>query len=146
VAPLALAAVGLLVALGGVALLRRARRSSALPAGTARQAPTWTCGVLPEPAMEYTATSYSKLIRLFYRLVLLPERQVRVEYHAGTPLPSAMHYTGSVTHVLDEHVFGRLHRWAVLGSSLVRRLQNGSLQIYLAYALIGLVVLLAVTR
>jgi hypothetical protein len=48
--------------------------------------------------------------------------------------------------VLEEHVFAPLHVFAVRGSSLVRRLQNGSLQAYLAYALIGLIVLLAVSR
>jgi hydrogenase-4 component B len=121
--------------------MRRGRRRELV-----RATPTWTCGVLPEPAMEYTATSYSKLLRLFFRRVLLPAREVHVEYHPGTSIPSTMHYTGGVTHVLEQHVFGPLHALSVRGSSTVRRLQNGSVQVYLAYALIGLVILLAVGR
>jgi len=141
VAPAALGAAALLGALVGMVAMRRGRRRELV-----RATPTWTCGVLPEPAMEYTATSYSKLLRLFFRRVLLPAREVHVEYHPGTSIPSTMHYTGGVTHVLEQHVFGPLHALSVRGSSTVRRLQNGSVQVYLAYALIGLVILLAVGR
>jgi hypothetical protein len=141
IAPAALGGLGVVIVGIGVAALRRGRRRDLV-----RATPTWTCGVLPEPAMEYTSTSYSKLLRLFFARVLRPERQLHVEYHAGTPLPSTMRYTGEVTHVLEEHVFAPLHALAVRGSSFVRRLQNGSLQAYLAYALIGLIVLLAVSR
>ena len=124
----------------------RPRRGSNAIARSVRRAPTWTCGILPGAALEYTASSYSKLIRLFFRRVLLPERDVHVEYHAGTPLPSEIHYSGEVTHVLEQHIFGPLHRLSIQAASLVRRLQNGSLQLYLAYALVGLLVLLAVAR
>ena len=98
------------------------------------------------PSIMWATTVFAKLIRLFFRIVLRPERELHVEYHAGTPLPSTMRYSGGVTHVLEQRVFGPLHRLTVRGSSTVRRLQNGSLQAYLAYALIGLVVLLALGR
>jgi hydrogenase-4 component B len=141
IAPAALGGVGLVVVAVGLVALRRGRRRELV-----RTTPTWTNGIIPEPAMEYTSTSYSKLLRLFFARVLRPERELHVEYHAGTPLPSTMRYTGEVTHVLEEHVFAPLHALAIRGSSFVRRLQNGSLQAYLAYALIGLIVLLAVSR
>ena len=141
VAPFALA-VAALVAFG-VAFL--AGRSAGL-GSTVRRAATWTCGIRPEAVLEYTASSYSKLIRLMFRGVLLPEREIHVEYHPDTPVPVAMHYTGEVTHVLEAHVFGPLHRLSVAAASRVRRLQNGSLQIYLGYALVALVVLLVFAR
>jgi hydrogenase-4 component B len=141
VVPLALA--GVLALTGGLALfaMRRGRRREVL-----RTTPTWTCGVLPEAGMAYTATSYSKLLRLFFRRVLLPERTLEVEYHPGTPLPASMRYHGVVADAMERRVFGPLHVLTVRASSAVRRLQNGSVQAYLGYALVGLVVLLALGR
>jgi hydrogenase-4 component B len=113
---------------------------------TARRAPTWTCGIVPEAAFEYTATSYAKLIRLYYGPVLRPAREVSVELHPGTPFPRTVRYRGEVSHLIDERLYGPLHRASVAAAQLVRRIQSGSLQAYLAYAVVALVVLLLVAR
>ncbi len=113
---------------------------------TVRQVPTWTCGVLPEPAFEYTATSYAKLIRLYFGPILRPTREVSVELHPGTPFPRTVRYRGAVRHVLDDRVYHPLVRAAIAGSQLTRRLQSGSLQLYLAYAVVALLVLLLLAR
>jgi hydrogenase-4 component B len=111
-----------------------------------RRVPTWTCGIAPEPAFEYTATSFAKLIRLYFGPILRPAREISVELHPGTPFPRTVRYHGRVSHVIDERLYGPLHRAAVAGAQLVRRLQSGSLQLYLAYAVTALVVLLLVAR
>ncbi|MBI2781277.1 MAG: hydrogenase 4 subunit B [Chloroflexi bacterium] len=135
-APIAL----LLAAVAGIAWLVGIRPR------TVRRVPTWTCGIAPEPAFEYTATSYAKLIRLYFGPILRPAREVTVEMHAGTPFPRTVRYDGRVSHVIDERLYGPLHRAAVGGAQLVRRLQSGSLQLYLAYAVTTLIVLLLVAR
>jgi hydrogenase-4 component B len=112
----------------------------------ARRVPTWTCGIAPEPAFEYTATSYGKLIRLYYGPILRPAREITVEHHAGTPFPHTVRYHGHVRHVIDERFYGPLHQAAVAGAELVRRLQSGSLQLYLAYTVVALVALLLIAR
>ncbi len=111
-----------------------------------RRAPTWTCGTAPEPAFEYTATSYAKLIRLYFRRILRPVREVTVELHPGTPFPRTVRYRGETQHVLDEHLYGPIHRSAVAASEFARRLQNGSLQLYLAYTVTAVVLLLLLAR
>ena len=111
-----------------------------------RRAPTWTCGILPEPAFEYTSTSYGKLIRLFFGRVLRPEREVQVELHPGTPFPRTVRYRGGARHVIDERVYLPLQHGAVAAAQLARRVQNGSLQLYLAYTVLALVALLLVAR
>jgi len=111
-----------------------------------RRVPTWTCGIVPEPAFQYTATSYAKLIRLYFGPVLRPAREVSVELHPGTPFPRTVRYRGEISHLIDERVYGPVHRAAVGAAELVRRLQSGSLQLYLAYAVTALVVLLLVAR
>ena len=112
----------------------------------ARRVPTWTCGIVPEPAFEYTATSYAKLIRLYFGPILRPAREVTVELHPGTPFPRTVHYRGEAHHVIDERLYGPLHRAAVGAAQLARRLQNGSLQLYLAYTVTALVILLVLAR
>jgi hydrogenase-4 component B len=135
--PLPLALVLALV-FGGAALAGRR--------GAARRAPTWTCGILPEPAFEYTSTSYGKLLRLYFGRVLRPQREVQVELHPGTPFPRTIRYSGAARHVIDERVYAPLPRGAVAAAQAARRVQNGSLQLYLAYTVIALVILLLVAR
>ena len=112
----------------------------------ARRSPTWTCGIVPEPAFEYTATSYAKLIRLYFGQILRPAREVTVELHPGTPFPRTVRYEGEARHLIDERLYGPLHRTAVGAAQVARRLQNGSLQLYLAYAVTAVIVLLVLAR
>ena len=112
----------------------------------ARRVPTWTCGIVPEPAFEYTATSYAKLIRLYFGRILRPAREVAVELHPGTPFPRTVRYHGEARHVIDERLYAPLHRAAVGAAQLARRLQNGSLQLYLAYTVAAVVILLVLAR
>jgi hydrogenase-4 component B len=111
-----------------------------------RRTATWTGGIVPEQAFEYTAASFAKLIRLYFGPILRPAREVTVELHPGTPFPRTIHYRGHVTHLLDERVFEPLHRTGVAGAQLIRRLQSGSLQLYLAYAVAAVVGLLLLAR
>jgi len=129
--------IGLLALVGWAAAVRGRR---------VRQEPTWTCGVAPEPAFQYTATSYAKLIRLYFGPVLRPAREVQVELHPGTPFPRTVRYRGEISHLIDERIYRPLHRVAVASAELVRRVQSGSLQLYLAYSVTALVVLLLVAR
>lgn len=135
-APLAL----LLVAIAAFTWLAGRRGRSV------RRVPTWTCGIVPEPAFEYTATSFAKLIRLYFGPILRPTREITVELHVGTPFPRTVRYHGRVSHVIDERLYGPLHRTAVGAAQLIRRLQSGSLQLYLAYAVATLLTLLLIAR
>jgi len=132
-------AVLLVVAAGATWLVGVRRRK-------ARRSATWTCGIVPEPAFEYTATSYAKLIRLYFGPILRPAREVSIELHPGTPFPRTVRYRGQVSHVIDERLYRPLHRAAVGAAELVRRLQSGSLQLYLAYAVAALIALLLIAR
>lgn len=134
---LSLALVGLLVGVFAVA------RIGARPA---RRAPTWTCGILPEPAFEYTATSFSKPLRLFFEPILRPARELHVELHEGTPFPRRITYRSEVDHLFESRVYGPLHRASVAFAQLARRLQQGTLQLYLAYTVGAVIVLLLVAR
>lgn len=136
----ALLAAGLILTVVAIAAAGRLR------ARPVRRVPTWTCGILPEPAFEYTATSFSKPLRLFFEPVLRPDRELRVELHEGTPFPKRVDYRSEVAHVIESRVYAPLHRAGIALSQGVRRLQQGTLQLYLAYTVGALVILLLLAR
>jgi hydrogenase-4 component B len=112
----------------------------------ARRSLTWTCGVLPEPAFEYTATSFEKPARLFYEPIYRAQRELDVELHPGTPFPRRIEYHTAVDHALETRVYGPAHRFSIRLAQIVRKLQQGSLQLYLFYIVAAVVVLLLVNR
>ena len=130
-------ALGLLLiaAIGVLALVARSRKA-------ARRVDTWTCGIAPQPAFQYTATSFSKPIRLFFRRVLLPEREVLVEFHPGTAFPKSVRYRSQVTLVLEDRIFRPVHELSLRAAGLARRLQSGAIQLYLAYTVVAVLLLL----
>ena len=111
-----------------------------------RRVPIWACGIAPEPVFEYTATSFSKPLRLFFEPVLRPERETTVELHAGTPYPRRMTYRSDVNHLIESRAYAPIRRASIALSESVRRLQQGTLQLYVAYTVIAVIVLLLVTR
>jgi hydrogenase-4 component B len=136
-------AVGLLLAAAiGVVAVVAAARSRA----PARRVDTWTCGIAPRPAFQYTATSYSKPIRLFFRRILVPEREVRVEYHPGTAFPSSIRYRSEITLLLEDRVLRPAHRLGLRSADMARKLQGGAIQLYVAYIVIAVLALLVWAR
>ncbi len=130
-----------LLVIGGAVAGYAARRRAAV-----RRVPTWTGGIVPTAAMEYTATSYAKPLRLFFRSILRPSREVRIDVHPGTPFPHTITYRSEYTRFIDRHVLGPIHTGAVRAAGLVRRLQSGSVQLYVGYVVVALVILLVFAR
>ena len=130
-------AVGLLM-LAAIAVIAVISYSRA----RARRVDTWTCGIAPKPAFQYTATSYSKPIRLFFRRVLVPEREVRVEYHPGTAFPSSISYRSEITLLLEDRVLKPAHQLSLRGANFARKLQGGAIQLYVAYIVLAVLALL----
>jgi hydrogenase-4 component B len=116
--------------------------------GSTRRArgPVWATGASFAPAMQYTATSLSKPVRLFFRRVLLPEREVRVEFHGSSPLPRRVQYTGHVPALVEEWVYLPLRGMAIWSAQRIRAFQNGSVEFYLLYVFAALLVMLVVAR
>ena len=127
-----------------LALLSAALAVAGLVRGRTRREPTWTCGIAPDARFGYTAASFAKPIALFFGRVLRPRRELEVELHPGTPFPRTVRYQSEATLLLEEHVAAPLHRLAVSAAQAIRRLQTGSLQLYLAYTVVTLIALLVV--
>lgn len=130
---------------GGAALLALivARLGRRLPRRTAL---VWGCGgTRLSPRMEYTATSYAEPLTRVFDDVLRPEHDVDITHHVESRyLVESVGFRQRV----PDRVEARLYPPVVAGvnwwGSVARRLQNGSTHRYLAYGLIGLLLVLVV--
>lgn len=99
-----------------------------------RYGPTWGCGLRElTPRMEYTSTAFAKPFRMLFSFIYRPVREVRQDCVASPYFPRSIHYSSEITHLIQERLYRPTLR-AMLGAAhVVRRLQAGSVNIYLAY-------------
>jgi hydrogenase-4 component B len=127
----------LLVAVTAGLLLLRGKRSAA-------PAPTWACGQPLEPALLWTSAGFTKPLRLVLEAVLRPQREIAVRSEGG--VLREVSYSGHVPHLIEDRLYAPLERVALAAATHARRLQSGSLGVYVSY-LAGLVLaLLAAAR
>ena len=126
-----------LVGFAGALVLLRGRRR-AVPA------PTWACGQLVQPALNWTSAGFSKPLRLVLETILRPEREITVREAGG--VVQEVSYRGRLPHLIDERVYAPLLRVSLSAAGHARRLQSGSLSAYVAYLIVLVVVLLAAAR
>jgi hydrogenase-4 component B len=117
----------------GLALLRGRRRAA--------PAPTWACGQLVQPQLQWTSAGFTKPLRLVLEAVLRPEREIAVTEGGG--VVQEISYRGSVPHLIEERLYRPAMRLSLGLAVHARRLQSGRLGVYIAY-LIGLVVVLLI--
>jgi hydrogenase-4 component B len=108
-----------------------------------RIAPTWDCGLRGlTPQMEYTATGFSKPLRMIFKTLFRPRREVQREYDFSPYFATTLRFESHVEEMFQTRIYRPL-RWLVLRASRrLRALQAGSLQAYLIYIFVTLLALL----
>ncbi len=102
---------------------------------------TWGCG---QPATtsrnEYTATAFSKPFRMWFGNIFRPHREIHTTY-AGSPyFKESFAFGSEIEPIFEKYLYSPV-AWIVLASSRVLRvIQTGSIQLYLLYILITLVI------
>lgn len=113
----------------------------------ARIAPTWVCGVALEPSMQYSSTALVKPIRIIFRALIRPYREIELHHAIAPYFVSGVRYQAGVVETYERLVYRPVFAAVVGLAKAIRRLQNGSVRTYLAYICAALVVvLLLVTR
>jgi len=125
-----------LISLRLAPLCRRARERQP-------ELPTWDCGFAgASPRLQYTASSFAELITSRFGWVLAPRfRWPRIE----GPFPEASSFHSEIADSVLERLLRPGVRWLVRLSERLRRYHQGSLQQYLLYVVIALVILLLVS-
>ncbi len=139
-----LVALGLVVILGltpVVMLLLRVNRRL-------RVGDSWGCGRVGQtPRMEYTATAFAEPLRRVFAEVYRPTKELTIDFHQDSKyFVQSIEYRSEVTPWFDKALYGPL-LWSIrFLASLTRRLQSGSLHIYLFYVSVALLILLLIAR
>jgi hydrogenase-4 component B len=104
---------------------------------------SWDCGIRGlTPRMQYTATAFTKPLRIIYKRIYLPSRDMKVSYIIKPFFVRSIHYGGEITPFFERYVYDPVTRAVHAVAGKVKLLQSGSLQLYLGYILITLIVLL----
>jgi hydrogenase-4 component B len=111
-----------------------------------RVAETWACGITLQPIHEYTATAFAKPIRLMFRDIVRPVRDVGIVHRAGTRFVASIHYRSHIAPVFERFVYLAIKDRLVAVAHVVRRAQNGSVQTYLAYVFVAVLTALLLAR
>jgi hydrogenase-4 component B len=138
VSNLAIAAV--LAALMGSIVLAGA----ALAVGASRRVGvTWDCGL---PGLtddnEYTATAFSKPIRMVFATFFRPTREILAQFDVSPYFPKSVAFESGVERPFEDRVYGPIKDGLFSLAAWLRQVQAGSLHAYLAYIFITLVALL----
>ncbi len=137
VSPLALAVIPLCLA--GVlplVLPRLARASRQL-------GPTWDCGLQRlTPAMQYTATAFSKPLRMIFRAIYRPTREVQADFEFSRYFTRSVRFKTKIDPAFERLIYRPLNRAVVRAARRSRGLQPGSLHLYLLYIFVTLLLLL----
>ncbi|MDO8671567.1 MAG: hydrogenase 4 subunit B [Dehalococcoidia bacterium] len=142
IAPLAIFCA--IAALGGLALILGRVIGGVV---RTRTAPPWSCGIELEPSMQYSATAFAKPIRIIFRSLIRPYREVKREHSSGIDyFVSGVRYEGGVHPIYERYLYQPAVRTLLAMARHVRLLQNGSLRTYLIYIFATLVVVLLLTR
>jgi hydrogenase-4 component B len=141
-APLILAAAAAALGLLAAAAGRAGHRARA----AATVAAPWACGGVLGLRSQYSATAYAKPLRQVFRRVYLPQRAVHVESTVDPFFRTRVTYDGHITPVFDRYLYAPLLQALLALARAGRRLQSGSLRLYLGYVLVALVLLLALVH
>ena len=112
-----------------------------------RRGPTWDCGLRGfTPQMEYTAPGFSQPIRVIFKALFLPRRDVQREYDFSPHFATKLRFESHVEEGFERHFYRPVRLQILRGSRRIRAIQAGSLHAYLLYIFVTLLVLLLFAR
>jgi hydrogenase-4 component B len=106
---------------------------------------TWDCGTPLDRRTQYTPTGFSQPILRVFEKVYRPRTTVHEEARPS-PYIRSVRFEQVLPDLFLERIYKPLTAGAMFLAFQVKRMQNGSIQTYLAYIMIILVVLLVVLR
>jgi hydrogenase-4 component B len=108
-----------------------------------RRGPTWDCGQRGlTPQMEYTATGFSKPLRMIFKALFQPHREVQREYDFSPYFATTIRFDSHVEEVFERQIYRPGRILILRASRRIRRLQAGSIHAYLLYIFVTLLLLL----
>lgn len=138
----ALVAIGLLLATAVACLAVRLAAARGL-----RRADTWGCGRIGQTSrMEYTSTAYAEPLRRVFAELYRPTEDLAIDVHPESRyFVQSIAYRSAIVPWFERYLYGPLVSRVAGWASLTRAIQSGSAHAYLAYLVLALLTLLAIS-
>ncbi len=108
-------------------------------------ADSWDCGIRAlTPRMQYTATAFTKPVRVIFKSIYLPRREIRISYRQKPFFAREITYRSDITPFIESYIYRPLLSAVHWTAHKIRHLQSGSLHLYLGYIMITLITLLLI--
>ncbi|MBI2525051.1 MAG: hydrogenase 4 subunit B [Candidatus Rokubacteria bacterium] len=109
---------------------------------------TWGCGRIGQTArMEYTATAFAEPLRRIFAELYRPSQDLSIDFHpASKYFVQSIEYRSEIHPWFERVLYARLLQGLRSAATGVRRLQGGSVHLYLVYMTLALLVLLTAAR
>ncbi len=105
--------------------------------------PVWDCGLQRVTAdNEYTATAFSKPIRMIFAALYRPTREIEAEFEVSPYFPKAIRFESEIEPTFEKRMYDPLKEWILAVAARFRAIQAGSVHAYLAYIFVTLILLL----
>jgi hydrogenase-4 component B len=105
--------------------------------------PVWDCGLAGlTAANEYTATAFSKPLRMIFSALYRPHREIQSEFEVSPYYPTAVRFESEIEPTFEKHVYDPIVERILALAKRMRAVQAGSIHAYLAYIFVTLIVLL----
>lgn len=102
----------------------------------------WNCGTEPTLRQQYSGTGFSKPIRRAFDFLLKPRREVVFLQKENKYFGRSMAYTLTIPDRFTEKLYIPLQHHLVKTASFLRRIQAGSVRIYIGYVMVAMVLVL----
>ena len=103
---------------------------------------TWNCGTYPTQRQQYSATGFSKPVRRAFDYLLKPKRQVTYMRKEHAYFGRQLSYKLEIPDMITEKLYQPLQKHFVSVSNFLRRLQQGSVRLYVAYVMVAMMLVL----
>lgn len=103
---------------------------------------TWNCGTYPTPRQQYSATGFSKPLRRAFDYLLKPKREVTYTRKDHSYFGRQLFYKLEIPDMITEKLYVPFNKYFVSVSAFLRRLQQGSVRLYVSYVMVAMVIVL----
>lgn len=104
---------------------------------------SWDCGIqFLTPRMQYTATAFTKSIRIIFKGIYRPRRDIKISYKLKPLFVKSIKYSSEIMPFFDRYFYKPVTIFIHDIAGRVKYLQSGNLQLYLGYILATLILLL----
>lgn len=104
---------------------------------------SWDCGIPSlTPRMQYTATAYTKPIRVMFERIYLPIMDIHIVYVLKPLIIKSISYRSEIPSAFDRYFYKPITDFIHAIAGKVKLLQSGGLHLYLGYMLATLILLL----